>query len=140
MHSVAIPRKALFTAAAFLVAPLVASFALALAGVVRDDSSSLTVVDVLLWTFIFYFYAALATFVFGLPTFIAFSRLGIVRWWSTSIAGFVAGAIVLIIIDPRGLNVVAEKGIWLWGGTGALSALVFWLVWKRGQDYRPDGT
>ena len=139
MKSLPVPRRALVTVAAFLVAPLVASFSLALAGAVVTGSPPLKVTDVLAWTLIFYFYAAWATAVLGVPCFFALRKLRAIRWWSAAIIGFVVGVLVLTIIEPRSLA-VAYQGTSLWGGVGSLSALVFWLIWKQGQDTKPNCT
>src|SRR5258708_27893256 len=47
---------------------------------------------------IFYFFAALATLVFGVPAFLLFSRLNLIRWWSALGAGVVGGAIVSLVL------------------------------------------
>jgi hypothetical protein len=140
MKSLPVSRRTLFTVAAFLVAPLVAAFGLSLANAVRAGSPQFKVVEVLVWTFIFYFYAAWATVLLGLPSFLVLRKLGAVRWWSAAIVGSVVGVLVLAFIDPRGLSVVAHQGTVLWGGVGAVSAFTFWLIWTQGQDSRPSGT
>lgn len=139
MKSLPASRKTLFTTVAFLVAPFVASLGLSLGGAISTGSPPLEVVDVLVWTFIFYFYAAWATALLGVPSFFALRKLGAIRWWSAVIVGFGVGALVLALIDPRYFNAVAQEGILLWGGVGALSAFVFWLIWKQGQDIDGGG-
>lgn len=127
-------RQAIFTVAAFLVAPLVAAFGLALAGLVKTDSAHINFEEVAVWTFIFYLYAAYAAFLLGLPSFLVLRRLGAIRWWSATLVGLLVGVAVFAFIEPRGFSAIASVPYQaaLWASIGGLSAFVFWLVWRQG--------
>ena len=58
------------------------------------------------------------TVAIGLPIFLVFRRLGIIRWWIAGSIGFFAGA---IFADG-------------WGAAaGTAEGLVFWSVWRLGD-------
>jgi hypothetical protein len=132
MKQAVVARESGYTAVAFLVAPLVAAFSLALSGFAQDDGVAENAALVLGWTFVLYFYALVATLVIGLPSFIALRKFGLVRWWSSTACGFFVGALVLIVIDPSATS-SRPNDFAVWGGIGGLSGLVFWLVRLFGQ-------
>jgi hypothetical protein len=132
MKQAAIAQESGYTAVAFLVAPLVAAFSLALSGFAQGDGVVVSAALVLGWTFVLYFYALVATLVIGLPSFIALRKFGLVRWWSSTACGFFVGALVLIAIDPSAAS-SRPNDFAVWGGIGGLSAFVFWLVRFLGQ-------
>jgi hypothetical protein len=127
-------RPAMPTVVAFLVAPLIAAFSLSVAGSVETGLTNFSLLVLLGWTVVFYFYAALATAVLGLPSFLLLRKLGVVRWWSAILVGIAVGIVVFVLVDPRGLAaVLSEPRSIVWGGIGALSAFAFWAIWRRGQ-------
>lgn len=132
MNQATFRRESGYTAVAFFVAPLVAAFSLAFWGFAQSDGLAQSAALVLGWTFVFYFYALVATLVIGLPSFIALRKFGLVRWWSSTACGFFAGALVLIAIDPSAASSRANDFV-VWGGIGGLSAFVFWIVRLFGQ-------
>ena len=135
MNSRARSRQITLTVVAFLVAPLVASLSLSIAGSIggfeRDALSILT------WGLLLYFPAAGLSLVFAVPVFLALLKLRVVRWWSTMLAGSAVGVFVVFVTNPAGFLAMlkAKPGeVSLWGGIGALCGLVFWLIWRRGQN------
>jgi len=79
-----------------------------------------------------YLFSAIATAVFGVPIFLLFRRFGIITWWSALAGGFLAGALVSIVIRLPGPPNVRDLVID--GPIAAASALVFWLIWRQGQE------
>jgi hypothetical protein len=120
---------------AFLVAPLVAAFGVALAGFVRSTLADLNLFDLAIWTFVFYIYAAWAAILLGLPSYFLMRKLKIIRWWSTMLVGLIIGILVFVLVDPRGIVAVWVNpgGVALWGGIGAVSAFTFWVIWRYGH-------
>ncbi len=121
-----------YTAIGFFVAPLVAAFSMALSGFAQSGGLVKSAALVLAWTFVFYSYALVAALVIGLPCFIALRKFGLVRWWSSTVSGFLAGTLALIAIDPSAAS-SRPNDFAIWGGIGGLSAFVFWLIWLFGQ-------
>jgi hypothetical protein len=52
------------------------------------------------------------------------------QWWSVLAVGFLLGACISIVLQLLGGRL--DSSILLFGPLAALSALTFWLVWKRG--------
>ena len=130
------PRPA--TIRGFLIAPLAASLALLAAEYVRQPPSQLHFLEFMGVLGILYFYAAVATIWFGLPSFIVLHRLKAVRWWSAALVGFgVAGTVLGLVatfIDERGWRAIAGdvQTSLFWCCTGAFGGIVFWLFWNSG--------
>lgn len=116
---------------ALLVAPAIAAFGLAVSAYVQGDAVVNSPAKLLPSTLIFYSYAFAATLLLGLPSFLVFRRLKLVRWWSSIMSGVVIGLIAKIAVDPSGTG-LGSSALVIWGGLGGLSALVFWLVWLLG--------
>lgn len=120
------PRPA-FVVTGFLVAPLVAAIAMVSTTPLVEDSvtAALGLVP------IFYLFAALASGMLGVPAFLVLQRVGLVRWWSSSIAGAVIGAtITFLLVSPP--TAVTLKTLWYFMAVGACSGLSFWVVWRVG--------
>ena len=132
MKQATVARESGYTAVAFLVAPLVAASIMALSGFAQSGGVAESAALVLGWTFVFYFYALVATLVIGLPGFIVLRKFGLVRWWSSTASGFLIGSLVLIAIEPSAVT-SRPNDFAIWGGIGGLSAFVFWLVRLFGQ-------
>jgi len=86
-----------------------------------------------------YFFSLVAILVFGVPAFLLGRRLNLIRWWSAVISGFFIGVLVAVVfVRPRIVQFSPDfirddlRGFLFLGTTGALSALVFWLIWKQG--------
>src|SRR5262245_6933695 len=47
---------------------------------------------------VFGFFSAVATFVFGVPTYLLLRRATLIRWWSSPIAGFIDGALMAFAV------------------------------------------
>jgi hypothetical protein len=131
-------RSAAFTAIAFVVSPLVAALGLSVAGSVETGGENFSVLSLLGWTVVFYIYAALATLVLALPSFLLLRRFGVVRWWSALLVGIAIGVVVFAFVLPGGSGPVTSDSRLIWcGSMGALSALVFWVIWRRGHMSAP---
>ena len=133
-------RQVIFTLTAFFAAPLVAALSLAFVGLLKDDSEPFTLLSLAVWTTIFYFYAAWAAVILGLPSFLLLRKLGAIRWWSASLVGLIVGILGLAFVSPRGMySLSTDLGLCvLWGSIGALSAVVFWVIWRRGHGKRAE--
>ena len=107
---------------------------LALLGQLSGDRVNTDLVSVLGWPLVFYPWALAATLICGVPAFLLLRRFHLVAWWSASLAGFLVGVGVLLFIPPR---IPPFKGLLpaaiAWGGIGAFSGFVFWLIWRKGK-------
>ena len=88
-----------------------------------------------------YPFSAAFTFLFGIPTFLLLRRFGPGKWWSVLVVGFLLGALVSVVVRLPGRP--NPHDILLDGPLAAGSALVFWLIWRRGKrsiedDKRPE--
>ena len=81
---------------------------------------------------ILYFFSAMATLLFGVPTFFLLRHFKLIRWWSALVVGFAIGAIVAGIL-PLPAPPMADDVLFM-GPVGAVSAFGFWLIWKLGRD------
>lgn len=79
-----------------------------------------------------YPFSAAATLFLGLPLFFALHRLQLVNWWTSGLGGIFIG--VLIAFAIRAPNEVQINEIWKLGVIGLISALAFWIVWKKSID------
>jgi hypothetical protein len=80
---------------------------------------------------IFYFFSAIVTILFGVPTFLLLRRLRLIKWWTSLAAGAVIGALTIAIVRLPG-NVQFHDFL-IGAPIGAASAFGFWLVWSMGQ-------
>jgi hypothetical protein len=132
MTTIESERESNYTVVALLVAPLVAAVGLPLWGFVSDGGLTESFASVIAWTFIFYWYALVATVIIGLPCFLLLRKIRLVKWWSSLASGFLVGLLVLLAIDPNAAS-TRPNDIGVWGGIGGISAFVFWLVRLYGQ-------
>jgi hypothetical protein len=135
MKSASRARSEVSTVIGFFVAPLVAAIGVSFGGALRDGATQFSLAEVLVWTLILYFYALVASVVLGLPAYLILRRIRAIRWWSTALAGFVIGSVVISLVDPRRAGVfAAEPSLgFLWSTVGALSSFTFWVIWRRGH-------
>jgi hypothetical protein len=63
-------------------------------------------------------------------------RMNLVRWWSALAAGFFVGAIVAVLVRLQ--SIIHAQEVMLLGIEGALSGVVFWVIWKLARG--PIGT
>jgi hypothetical protein len=118
------------------VSPLVAAFGLSVAGAVETGLETFSLLTLLGWTVVFYVYAACATLVLGLPSFLVLHRFGAVRWWSAILVGITVGIVVFAFVFPRdSIPVTSDPRLIVCGSIGALSALVFWVIWRQGHTW-----
>lgn len=71
----------------------------------------------------------------GLPIFYVLASVRRVNWWACLFGGFVAGAVVSMLIGA--LSTLQSHAILLYGLLGAGAALVFWLFWQAGPEPTP---
>lgn len=115
----------------FLVAPLVAAVACAVASPLSDGPAGIAFGLIP----VFYFFAVMASGFLGFPAFLVLRRLGLVRWWSASLTGAVVGAVAAAALASPG-SPRAESLLFL-VTVGIGSALSFWAIWWSGQP-RPN--
>ena len=101
----------------FLVAPAVGPAAWVLYAHATNPQPD----DVSLFLLLCYF-AYPVTLLFGVPTFLAFRKLEISRWWQFALAGAAIGALSAFIITLQ-TDSLANIAI-----VGAISALAFWAI------------
>ncbi len=70
--------------------------------------------------------------VLGLPVFLLIRHLEWLRWWTALLAGLPFGVAVWLAIRSPGTSM--GSGVFL-ASVGSLSALVFWLTWRRSSRY-----
>jgi hypothetical protein len=124
----------------FLVAPLIAGvmyavFSCAVDGLAAHDLGyfeAMLLIGVM--------FSGLVTIALGVPAFLVLRRLKLVRWWSAVAGGFAIGAFIGVSLQWPNLGALpfndwigwAVRNFLALGSIGALSAFVFWLIWKRG--------
>lgn len=78
---------------------------------------------------------AIAEIALGIPVFFLGKWLEAINWKSCMIAGFVAGSIMGLYISGGLLYLMSVNLIiiGLFGLPGALSGLLFWVIWRAGH-------
>jgi hypothetical protein len=94
------------------------------------------IVSVLGLTAVFYPYVLVLGGLVGLPLFLILRRIGMVRWWSATLGGALAGAAAAYLVRgyfyPKDFAVLVPEG--------AAAGFVFWLVWRfSGAQQRAPG-
>jgi ABC-type uncharacterized transport system permease subunit len=127
-----LPAMSKVTAAimGFLVAPLVSAVIGAVLTPV-EGRLNLDLVSILGLLPIIYFFAALATILLGVPSFLLLLKYKLVTWWSALIVGVVAGVIVALIFKAP--SHVEARDLLVMGTMGSASALAFWVIWRLGR-------
>ena len=97
--------------------------------VVFPLSGERDVQSVLLSAFVFYFFAAVATAVFGLPTYLVLKRFNLVTWLSAVGCGALAGALTIAALTASSDPSAQLRFTIL----GAAAGLLFWSVWRVGR-------
>jgi hypothetical protein len=92
----------------------------------------LTIGSVAVSFFVSYPFSAAFTLLFGLPAFLLLRRFGSGRWWSVLGVGFLLGIPVTIAIRlPHSPNL---NDLLINGPLAAGSTLLFWWIWRRGNN------
>ena len=76
-----------------------------------------------------YMFSLMATVFLGVPAFFLLRPFRPGHWWSVLAAGFILGVIVTIILRLPGPP--DPHDFITYGPLGALTVLVFWLIWRR---------
>lgn len=80
-------------------------------------------------TLIYYPFSIVFFFWLAIPMYFLFKKHRLIRWWSASAMGLLAGlSIGLLLYWPRMSFVLFYVGV------GALSGLVFWFIWRLGHN------
>jgi hypothetical protein len=111
----------------FLVAAAVPPFLLS---VVSPLGGSYDIESVLMSSLALIPFSAAFTVLFGLPAFLVLRPFRPGHWWSVTAVGLVLGAAVFRIIQGS-LWLSNPTGLFLFATAGALSAIVFWLIWRQ---------
>jgi uncharacterized membrane protein len=80
----------------------------------------------------FYLFSGLMVISIGIPTFLIIKYFWRISLHSSLIAGLIDGLIVAIIFFRIGFNDINLA--LMYSSLGALTAFVFWLIWKRGNS------
>ena len=84
---------------------------------------------VLVFALVCYPYVLGLTLILGLPAFLIFDRVRLVRWWTAAATGLVVGAIVAIWLTGSSARHPAYFfAIWCAAGVG--EALTFFSIWR----------
>jgi hypothetical protein len=136
-------REAIATAVGFLIVPIIPGLAFGLGTPVTATGPDLITVLGLLP--VGYFFSAVATVVFGVPLFLLGKHLKLIRWWSAIVAAFAVGILVEIVVNLERLDYLYrqvmsgdDRSLLFFGATGAISAFVFWLIWRQGEGRSPS--
>jgi hypothetical protein len=113
----------------FLVAPLIAALILSATTRLVPPSDIIARIGMLP---VFYYFSAVATCLLGLPVFLIFRRLRLLRWWSVLASGFVIGALMGALVGES--NHAQLPDMLLMAGAGAVAALGFWAIWSQGRE------
>lgn len=114
-------------AVGFLVASFIPVVTLMiLSAFTEANYSAFSFVDGLL---AFYLPTALFVVLFGLPAFVLLRPFAPGHWWSVFAAGFLLGTLVSLVIQQGHLF---PKPLLIDGMIGGVTALAFWMIWRRG--------
>jgi len=122
-------RKSTATIVGFVAASI---FPAAVLSVWWPLSGKLTIGSVIGSFVVAYPFSAAFTVLFGLPAFLLLRRFGPGRWWSVLAVGFLLGIPVGIVIRLPGLP--NPNDMLVDGPLAAGSTLLFWLIWRRGNN------
>ena len=116
------------TILAAVAAPFVPAFFGALGTPIARESFNTDIASVLGLTVVFYPFAFVLGNAIGLPLFFILRRQGLVRWWSATAVGALAGAFAAVA--TRGEIYLPDFPVLM--PEGALAGLVFWALWRLG--------
>ena len=114
-----------FAIAALPIAVVGALTSPGLGGGLEADFKSLLFV-----TMFFYVYSIFFTLLLALPIFLLLRRYRLVRWYSSTGAGFLIGIAVAALYFGRFADASLQWA--MFSITGAVSGLLFWTIWRRG--------
>ena len=121
--------KTTATILGFITVPIIPGVFIALGGRIFDRKQLLPVSLMLIGA---YLLPALFAALLGVPSFLLLRRFGLIRPWSTAVVGFCIGDIFAVIVRlPISAN---ARDLIAYGAAGALSAFIFWLTWKLGDE------
>ena len=121
-------QRSHFSFAGFIAATVTAALILAVIGADSRGSWILSVICLLPLALGISFSV---TLFLGLPFYLLLAILNIITWWTTITAGAIIGALAIAAIKlPNGV-VFGDLAFAM--PVGAISSLVFWLVWSRGR-------
>ena len=89
----------------------------------------------LLLAIIVYIYACFFIGIFGLPAYLLLARLGWARWWSATAVGLLGGAVIGAFVWKPYASLGVDVPVI--AATGAVTALVFWMVARRAEHSYP---
>jgi hypothetical protein len=79
---------------------------------------------------ILWLFSAAFTVILGLPAFLILRPFKPGHWWSVSAVGFLLGVSVVAIVQGSLSLSSNPEAFGIYGIAGALSALVFWSIWR----------
>lgn len=126
-------REIFAAAAGLAAASIVPAAALSVIWPLDGDLSARSVAGTFL---VLYLYSASAVVVLGLPAFFLLRPFRPGNWWSVTAVGVLLGILAAIVMRlPSHPNL---PDFLTMGPLGGASALVFWLIWKRGIGPKND--
>jgi hypothetical protein len=134
-------KEAISVAAGILVTPLASAVVLVALGILTEEHSTQDLIGLVALAYV---YSLATVLLSGLPAFLMLRRLALVRLLLAALVGFLMGALVGVsLVWP--LRSYLPLQSWIGGAisnlvalgvTGAASAFVFWLIWKKGAPTR----
>lgn len=121
-------RRSTTTVLGFLIAPLVPVLVMGILSLPNNGS----------WGVFFgiaaivYVYACVLTLIIGFPAYHLFKRWNLMRWWTVSMVGLIAGVAVGYAYRLPFYPDRYQSGL-VQGIACGLAGMVFWAIWRIGQ-------
>jgi len=126
------------TVLAFAAAPIVPALGYSVAWYRAGLVSATSALEL---SFGFYYFSAIVMIVLAVPLAFVLRHFNLARWWTAILGGFSIGLIVAVVEDwrPGGSPLLhgdpaTIRAAIMNVALGALAGLVFWLIWKQGED------
>jgi hypothetical protein len=107
----------------FLIAPVVVPIGMLLTSRRESDSFPDMLLEVAVFSLVWYIYPLIVTLVLGVPLYLLFNRLGIVHWTLSIGGGLLIGGIGAMSINGQDPSFTAKLVV-----LGGLAGLVFWFL------------
>ena len=115
--------------AGFLIAPLAVSLGMALTIDLKSNSLQDQATEFLLIAIVFYIYPLVFAIIFALPMYLFLNHFGLVRWWTSLIAGLLVGGV--------GAASLVEQSLWLGIRLIVLGGIAGLIFWHLISTYKP---